>query len=246
MSTSNRFNVLLLKDSFNNVFKNTKNTTKNYTASETSRHNSITSTNNAKNRFVSKEINQERNKKIQNEQFIKSLESSEDFPELQNITHKNINNDNTDGNNMDNRDNNEKTNFLDIIKMNNNIKHDDTNNEDNIIPPGCVCIQYDKDSKKLVWTYGDEIKKVNDAISIEDECQEQPFTVMERVSKLYRNRRNDYINKWGIEEYDKTFMFQNYDYDYFDKLDEKMERVIKKNSYYYTNNVNNTNNTYTD
>jgi hypothetical protein len=119
--------------------------------------------------------------------------------------------------------------------MNNDIKNNSNSNQDNQIPPSCVCINYDKESKQLVWIYGDEIKKN----SARNEDEEHPYNVMERVVELYKNRRNDYINKWGIEEYDTMFMFQNYDYHYFDKLDEKMERVIKKTSSYYVNNTNN-------
>jgi hypothetical protein len=238
MSNVNRFNVLL-KDNFNNVIKSTKSASgmrNNAFAAETT-HSTSNTLNNVKNRFVSKEVNEERNKKLKNELFIKSLDSSEAFPELQNKKSNIVMNNDT-------VDDIEKTNFLDIIKMNNDAKKDNNDSDkDNIIPPGCVCIQYDKESKKLLWSYGSEIKKNNFIMNQDIKTEEEPYDVMERVVELYKNRKNDYIKKWGIEEYDKMFLFQNYDYDYFDKLDEKTERVIKKNLHYYANNINNT---YTD
>ena len=49
---------------------------------------------------------------------------------------------------------------------------------------------------------------------------EDPYTAMSRIVKLYKNRRSDHIKKWGIDEYEHMFMFPNYDYQYYDKIDE--------------------------
>ena len=43
---------------------------------------------------------------------------------------------------------------------------------------------------------------------------------MSRLVKLYKNRRSDYVKKWGLDEYENMFMFPNYDYQYYDKIDE--------------------------
>jgi hypothetical protein len=40
---------------------------------------------------------------------------------------------------------------------------------------------------------------------------------------LHEQRKNDYIRDWGEESYENTFRFINYDYDYFEKLDEEYD-----------------------
>lgn len=40
------------------------------------------------------------------------------------------------------------------------------------------------------------------------------------LAELHENRRHYYIEMWGYEEWEKMFEFPNYDYAYFDKLDE--------------------------
>jgi hypothetical protein len=92
------------------------------------------------------------------------------------------------------------------------------NCDDNVVPPGWVCIKYDKTSNQEVWDYGDN---KNNSFNREEIIeQENPIDVFQRLVDLHRNRKYDYINKWGMDEYDQMFQFQNYDYKYFDKLDE--------------------------
>jgi hypothetical protein len=109
-------------------------------------------------------------------------------------------------------------------------------NEENI-PPGCVCITFDKVSNKHCWIYGDSFNessknKYEEKVVME----ENPYFVFQRVNDLYNNRKNEHIKKWGFEEYDQMFMFQNYDYGYFDRLDdEQNEKYSKKISVNYYN-----------
>jgi hypothetical protein len=166
-------------------------------------------TNNQTNRFVSKQVNDERNKKKQTENFIKSLDSLMEFPELQIKKKECIV-----------LDNKKKTNFIDVIKMSNSLPNEEKCNEiqnEEAIPPGCVCIKFDKVSNKDIWFYGENASK-NEAL--ESFSEENPYFVFQRMTDLYNNRKNEHIRKWGIEEYHEMFMFQNYDYEYFDKLDE--------------------------
>ena len=60
---------------------------------------------------------------------------------------------------------------------------------------------------------------IPDGIVFKNE-NEDAYTVMSRLVKLYKNRRSDHIKKWGIDEYEHMFMFPNYDYQYYDKIDE--------------------------
>ena len=180
------------------------------------------------NYFISKQVIEERNKKQKEDEFIKSLDNSVAFPELQKkITNcESINN-----------DKNQTTSFIDAMKTK-NIKMDNNetinNDADNCVPPGCVCIQYDKSIKKTVWNYGRDTKPIAEKKYME----EAPYFVLKRLVDLQQNRKYDYIRKWGIDEYDKMFMFQNYDYEYFDKLDHQITNDMEK---YYQNNTYNYN-----
>jgi len=202
MNKATKFNSLL-KDTTTTTIKNV---------------NRINNNNFQTNRFFSKQVNEERNIKKQTENFIKSLDSLSDFPELQIKK--------TDLNNLNNNQN--KTNYLDIIKINNITKSEEKNidddNDDKNIPSGCVCIKYDKKTKQLVWLYGENTYNGNKDVN-SDRDENNSFETIQRVVDLYNNRKIDYINKWGIDEYDKMFLFQNYDYNYFDKLDEKYNNV---------------------
>jgi hypothetical protein len=197
MTSTNRFNSIL-KDTTSVKIHNTSSSI-------------IKNTNNFKtNRFVSKQINDERNKKQKEEIFIKSLNNLTEFPELQIKKKESIV-----------LDNKNKSNFIDAIKMNNLIPSEENSNEiqnEEAIPPGCVCIQFDKTSNQQKWIYGVDVSKNEDVESV---IEENPYFVFQRVTDLYNNRKNEHIKKWGIEEYDQMFMFQNYDYEYFDKLDEQ-------------------------
>ena len=44
--------------------------------------------------------------------------------------------------------------------------------------------------------------------------------ILDGLVELYENRNNEYIENWGYEEWEEMFQFPNYDYTYFDKLDE--------------------------
>jgi hypothetical protein len=48
------------------------------------------------------------------------------------------------------------------------------------------------------------------------------------LTYLHKKRTQEYINAWGYDEWERMFRFPNYDYDYFDKLDEKYERELQK------------------
>lgn len=43
---------------------------------------------------------------------------------------------------------------------------------------------------------------------------------LDALAELHEKRTHDYIEMWGYEQWEKIFEFPNYDYAYFDKLDE--------------------------
>jgi len=227
MNNASRFNILL-KETANVAVKSNKNMfTNNKVDTNTDTRNSL------KNRFIDKNVAMEREKKQIHDNFIKSLESSREFPELQINRQDSVTSD-SGLYKMENQ----KTNFSDVIKLKNQDKHCDDKNDD-YVPPGCVCIKYDEATKKPLWIYGDNKNRTESFTTENKEIEEEPYYVIQRVVDLYNKRKNEYIHNWGTEDYDKMFMFQNYDYDYFDKLDEMTEKQIKKNSNNYLNSLNN-------
>jgi len=204
---------------------------------------SINKFNNFKtNSFVSKHVTEERNRKHQKDEFIKSLDSLSSFPELG--EHKNI------------TKQSQNKNFIDVVKKVKNQNDALNENEiqetnDDITPPGCVCIKYDNLSKKIAWSYG---KNTNhngydyETTSLDDKDDDEPYVVMQRLVNLYQNRKYEHIRKWGIDEYNKMFLYQNYDYEYFDKLDDENDQNMVKyyQNIYNLNNYDNDNEEYSN
>jgi hypothetical protein len=51
--------------------------------------------------------------------------------------------------------------------------------------------------------------------------QDLAYNVYYSLVDLHEKRTNDYINEWGYDEWEKMFRFPNYNYSYFDDLDEE-------------------------
>jgi hypothetical protein len=52
---------------------------------------------------------------------------------------------------------------------------------------------------------------------------------------FYEKRKSEYIDNWGEDEWEQMFTFPNYDYHYFDKLDEIYEKNNVEYDYEYEN-----------
>lgn len=63
------------------------------------------------------------------------------------------------------------------------------------------------------------------------------------LNYLHEKRTKEYIENWGYDEWARLYRFPNYDYEYFDKLDEKYEREMQKQE---MNEMNNDANTYNE
>jgi len=189
------------------------------------------------NRFVSKHVIEERNKKQKETEFIKSLDSLTAFPILQ----KKTTIPKTDSNNNNNEKNQSIT-FIEAMKTKNKENHSEKINTYDIVAPGCVCIKYDKISKKTLWIYGKNTSNfANEKSALEE--KEDPCVIFQRLVNLHQARKYNHISKWGIDEYEKMFLYQNYDYDYFDNLDDQIEKNMEK---YYQNTSYNLQNYYVD
>ena len=105
------------------------------------------------------------------------------------------------------------TNFLEKIKI--NVKVDTS--KKNIIKPGWTEINWDKKTNS-------SIQKSNlQPLYVKPQTQTQSdlaYEVLDNLAYLHEKRTSEYIDNWGEDEWEKMFLFQNYDYDYFNKLDE--------------------------
>ena len=72
--------------------------------------------------------------------------------------------------------------------------------------------------------------------STEEEENQYQNDVIDRLNDLHEKRKADYIEKWGLDEYEKLYRFSNYDYDYFDRLDaEEEKKQQEEQQNYYEN-----------
>ena len=53
--------------------------------------------------------------------------------------------------------------------------------------------------------------------------QEIGLGIINALVELHKKRTEEYINMWGYDTWEKMYRFPNYDYEYFDKLDELYE-----------------------
>ena len=88
--------------------------------------------------------------------------------------------------------------------------------EEETLQPGWVELTYNKKTRQIDYRYR---KPVNYYRKPSDES-----IVLQKLVENYEKWKANYIQLWGEDEYEKMYRFQNYDYHYFDKLDEEYER----------------------
>lgn len=92
------------------------------------------------------------------------------------------------------------------------------------LKPGWSLFTFDKGISKISMIENRIIRNEQNPLSDLDIT----YNVFDALVNLYENRTQEYINNWGEDEYEKMFIFPNYDYEYFDKLDEKYEEDMRK------------------
>jgi hypothetical protein len=209
--TNSRFSVLTedINTSTNNRNNKTTNNRNNKTTNTNTNNNDIN--NNFKDTKSGVFLNNKKEREDKNIQSILNITlSEENFPRLSNITV--------------NTENNEKK-YINILKTTKIIKNEE---KKEIIKPGWVKIKLQPKTRQIITISS---KFVNE-ISEYDKIQEQGYSVLDALVNLHEKRRNNYINNWGYDEWEKMFTFPNYDYNYFDRLDEieeeKMEKELEK------------------
>ena len=113
----------------------------------------------------------------------------------------------------------EKLNFIDKVKTEMKIEEEILNEE--YIPPGYLVIKRDRNTNKIIRKYGEMPDYFN-------KKEITPSEIIDKLVYLYEKRKEEYITLWGEEEYERMFLFNNYDYHYFDKLDLQYEEEMKK------------------
>jgi hypothetical protein len=112
----------------------------------------------------------------------------------------------------------QKQSFLEKLKT---VKVDPLlENKEEVVKDGWVSITFQ--NRKTTFKYGkmSYVDYNNDMIS--------PDYVMSSLVNLHEKRKEKYINLWGYDCYEKIFLFPNYDYEYFDKLDEQYDLEMEK------------------
>ena len=209
--TNNRFEVLMEnpKEKFNKN-NNTQNNTQNI------KNNNNSFQNKQRNDFR-RHISADDKIKKDKEEEIKNLTNKNTFPELKSLDKKKTKNKSISNQNI--------SNYCDKLLNicdDKNLLNQRNMKEEYGCENGCISIEIDKNNN-FIWKYG---KKSNIYVDSKKDNEfdekKEAFEAISRVNALYRKRRNDYIAKWGWDEYEKMFIFANYDYEYFDKKEDDL------------------------
>ena len=86
---------------------------------------------------------------------------------------------------------------------------------------------------KIIYTYGantsyeNENKNKNEKGDRKENRNKCEYEVLEALVNLHNKRTQEYIDMWGYDTWEKMYRFPNYDYHYFDKLDEEYEEQLE-------------------
>jgi len=113
-------------------------------------------------------------------------------------------------------------NFLEKIKLNSDLDIKEVvDKEYEKLKPGCVLIKKDLNSNKIIHLYKNSNKSCLDKNMFNDIILNN--NIINTLVDLHDKRKNEFIELWGYDDWEKNFQFPNYDYDYFEKLDELFE-----------------------
>ena len=130
-----------------------------------------------------------------------------------------------------NNTNNVKS-FASLLEVKEEVKEEIKNDEEElIIPPGWSYYKYTKFKNEMCGDVcSNVITKIQKPIITKKYEIEKPKKVLNEteeiviaLSLLHEKRTNEYKELWGESEWERMFICPNYDYEYFDKLDEAYE-----------------------
>lgn len=195
-----------------NVFKNKQEKPEYFEERYMYKRTSFFETNNEKQKRVENELIQKKNADERKSKQIKEALHLNNFPDLEN-------------NGLNNKVNNGVNNNLNYIeKVVYKVICEDIPKElTEQVKPGWVMYKKDVKSNKSICVYGE---KINDESN--DNEENNCMDVLNSLVTLHEKRMSEYKEMWGEEDYERTFRFPNYDYEYFDKLDDEYyEELIK-------------------
>ena len=199
----------ILNENIPKKVKSSKNEYKNEYYSNNSRN--FTSFTSNKNNLYN-DLKNKDNQLKQQEQDKKNLLSLNNFPELENIILIKNNQVNS----------NDNLSFMDKLKT-----QPILNEIEDIVKPGWILINTTPNTNIINIIYSNDLPKEEikeEDLPKDDLPKEEDyylfFKIFQSLDNLYKNYTNQYIENWGEDEWEKMFKFENYDYTYFDKLDE--------------------------
>jgi hypothetical protein len=108
---------------------------------------------------------------------------------------------------------------LKSVKKEKEIKEVDLDYEN--LKPGWALTKRDPLTGKLITMYKESLTPK----PREKTQREIGIDIVNALVELHQKRTDEYIEMWGYETWEKMYRFPNYDYEYFDKLDELYEEM---------------------
>ena len=221
MSKNTRFDILI-EDTNNSGQKNKEDKAfkKNKSKIQNNNYEEISVEERIKKEEITK-LKKEEDIKIK-EQVIQNVLNVSNFPELS--SYVNIND------NINAIEQSRCTSFLDKLKFQEE-NNDEPQIDDTILSekyyrdlePGWTYILSDIKTRERIIRY----KPFYDNV-FEDNEQAINNKVLNGLVNLYNKKTQEYIDKWGYDEWEHTHRFTNYDYEYFDKLDQLEEDELEE------------------
>jgi hypothetical protein len=171
----------------------------------------------------SKELREKKEKERQDElKIIEEKETQkslaiENFPDL--LVKNNNNNKMTENKITENKPLVLQTGFIDKVKIVKKVTN--INEKVSHIKPGWVEIRQDPITRKLITAS-------NPIPNYTSDDDNSDINVLHALVALHKKRTKEYIDLWGYDKWEEMFRFPNYDYEYFDKLDEEYEEEMEK------------------
>jgi hypothetical protein len=92
-------------------------------------------------------------------------------------------------------------------------------NKDKYVKPGWIVIEKNKQNNTIFTR--NKVDEEKDKYKKEDNVTILCNQIIDNLIYKYNNYKNEYIELWGEDEYEKMYLFQNYEYGYFDRLDKE-------------------------
>lgn len=171
-----------------------------------------------------REIEEKNNKELEKKEIERKIAqdmSINNFPELVPICDKPLSNN--------------KMNFANILKNEETICNEGNIDKENIdeeymnLKPGWTLLKRDKITGKTIIKHKPTDREIEEEKTKREKTDNEiAYDIAKRLAELYEKRTQEYIELWGYDEWERMFRFPNYDYEYFDKLDEKYAQEMEE------------------